>query len=81
MNTTKNKILRTLRKLQQNNCRSDKNLSFCRCILGGKDIDSGYFYGKEKGCAELKFCIQVIKTMSPEEFKVQMKKYALCQSS
>jgi hypothetical protein len=60
----KDKIIGVLEKLRKQQCRCSGH---CNCRLGGRDIDSLCYYGKEKGARELDLCLNILKKLTPKE--------------
>lgn len=69
----KPKIIKVLKKLRAEHCRCGYNEK-CLCKYGGKDINSIYYWGKEKGAAEIGFCIDLLSKMKETEIREILKR-------
>lgn len=72
---SKSDIIKVLSKLREYQCRCKYNKNWeCTCEFGGKDIHSLYYYGKQKGAAELDFCIDLLSKMKETEIRKILKR-------
>lgn len=67
----KDSLLKVLINLRKEHCRCGKH---CQCQLGGKDIDTGFYYGSQKGAAEIDVCIKIIHSLSENQIKKFIKR-------
>lgn len=68
----KSNIIKVLKKLRVEHCRC--NSKKCLCKYGGKDIGNAYYWGFQKGAAELGFCIDLLNKMKETEIREILKR-------
>lgn len=67
----KSQIIKVLKDLRINQCRC---IGKCECEFGGRDIYSSYYWGKQKGAAELQICIDLLSKMKETEIRKILKR-------
>lgn len=62
----KNKISLVVNKVRKSRCCFAYK---CTCKFGGEHIGTGWMGGDQKGCPELKVCIDLLNKITHKEYK------------